>query len=66
MYGFVESSGFGYVLDNYVAESVFGDTLVVVEDCLAFFRGTDGGDDGMASFEENVEDVSGYEAGAAY
>ncbi len=62
LHGLIESAGLGYVLDNHVAELCFRNILVIVEDCLAFLRCAHGCDDGMASFKQNIEYVSGYKA----
>ncbi len=66
MYGFVKGTGLGYVFYYHVAEFVFWNGLVVVEDCLPFLRGTDGGHDRVSSLEEYVENMGSYEAGTAW
>lgn len=65
LYGLIECTGLGNVLHYYIAEFVFWDVLMVVEDCLAFLGCADCCNDGVASFEKYVKDVGSYETGAA-
>ena len=56
----------GDVLDNHKVQLVFPDPRVRVCDCLCLVLGSDARYHGVTVFQEEVEDVRGDEARAAW